>query len=882
MSAGRSLPPKWVDAMLTKFCREEVLENIRGDLYEIYGKRISSHGKRKANLLFIRDVLSLLRPRLIKKVEGNFHLFHLGICKNHFVTSFRIIKHNALFSVLNVAGLAISMSSGLLMILLLSELYSFDDLHEKGERIYRVTTSRKPLLQGEPENFSTAMHWIGKQIEEQIPEVEQVLVLDREMTADLKLEDKGIAVNGFYTTPSFLEVFSFNLKRGNPRTVFQEPGSIVLTESSARKLFGDVDPLEKIVSVDDNPDFQVGRITGIVQDPPANSHLNFEALVSMKTVENSLAPRRRHFQNNPGSYAQSYVYVVLARDANVAAIESAMAAMTADLNKDRVPSRLSLQPMSEFITSEAGLKPGPTFSQEKITMMSVLTLLVIMSACFNYTNLSLARALRRSKEISIRKITGATRFQIFSQFIIEATLLSLFAMIVASGIFLLIKPEFLNLGIMKSGTRAMFMLSIFPIHIVYFLLFAIAVGFLAGLFPALVLSKLKPKPMFNDANRIKMFSGISLRQTLITSQIALSIGLIMCSLIVHRQYKYVLNFDLGYETKNIVNVHIHRDYINALENEFDKIPEVLGTSRSSMVLGTGEMMPADAMPEDRSDTIMFSCNYIDNRYLDMHGFKIVAGNGFPSQSIPTELPTTIIVNETFVKALGLRSPQEAIGKYIWYFDEIKLEIHGVVRDFISKSLNTEAPQAFGFINSSAGDTQILGVKIAGKDLLATMQKIEKVYSELDPVHPFEAMFYDEQIAKAYDTSRTTYLLVSFLAFLAVSISTMGLLGIAVFSREAKMKEICIRKVLGAGVRSLMFMISRNFLIMIVVAASFAIPVTLYIVDKIILGDFLYRANIGLVEILSGLMIVLFIAVLSVGWQLRTAAVQNPADLLREE
>jgi putative ABC transport system permease protein len=290
----------------------------------------------------------------------------------------------------------------------------------------------------------------------------------------------------------------------------------------------------------------------------------------------------------------------------------------------------------------------------------------------------------------------------------------------------------------------------------------------------------------------------------------------------------------------------------------------------------------DAMPEDRSDTIMFNCNYIDSKYLKMHGFELLAGTGFLTPLEDEEIQNSIIVNEGFLKALELGSPEEAIGKQIWYFDEVKLKIQGVVKDFVSKSLDAESPGAFGFLNGGMDENKILGVKIASNDLLTTLAKLEKSYKELDSVHPFEATFYDDQIANTYQDSKTTYTLISFLAFLAITISSLGLLGMAIFTIETRMKEISVRKVLGAEIMNLILLLSRSFLVMMAIAAAIAIPVTRYIVDVVILKNFLYRTEIGFIETLSGLVIVLLIGGLTVGWQVRRAAVQNPADILRDE
>jgi putative ABC transport system permease protein len=880
MKTKHSLPPQWADKLLSLFCKEEALENIQGDLHEVHQKRVAMHGRRKANLLYFRDVLSVLRPRLVKS-GGRRSLNHYGIFKNYLTTSVRSIKHNALFSGINVAGLAVSMSVGIVMIVLLSELYSFDNFHENKDRIYRVTTSRKALLQGEPDFFASAPHYIADHLEGQVSGIEEILVLDRDLTADLKTDDKGIAIKGYYASPSFFDVLSFKLKKGNPKTALENPGAIVLTESVAKKLFGDLDPINKTIAVENNPDFRVGMITGIIADPPVNSHLDFEALVSMKTIDNSLVERRRN-RRNPGHYAQNYVYLVLKEGASVADIEASMADIMAAYNSQAAPNTLSLQSMEEFVTRDAGLPPGPIFSKNKIDMMMGLTLIVLLSACFNYTNLSLVRGLRRSKEICVRKITGAKRLQVFSQFMTEAVLLSLLALTASIGLFFLIKPEFLRLPYLTTGNRAVFLLDIAPVQLFYFLFFTVIVGCIAGFFPALILSKLKASALFNDASKIKFFSGVSARQSLITCQMALSIGLIMCAVMTHKQYEYALNYDLGYDTKNIVNITLHGNYGDVLENEYAKMSEVAGTSRSSVILGTRNLMPADAMSEDQSDTIMFSCNYIDSKYLDMHGFRLVAGTGFINDPTGEATQNTIVVNEQFLNALNLGSPEEAVGKYVWYFGEERLKIQGVVGDFISMSLDAEAPEAFGFLNRPADGNGLLGVKIASGNLLATMQALEKIYKKMDPVHPFEATFYDDQIARAYEDSRATYTVISFLAFLAISISTLGLLGMAVFTIETRMKEISIRKVLGTGVTNLMVLLSRNFLVMVTVAAAIAIPASVYIVDELILNEFLYRTETGLMEILSGLLTLLFIGVVTVGWQVRRAAVQNPADLLRDE
>ncbi|MEM1407624.1 MAG: ABC transporter permease [Bacteroidota bacterium] len=881
-SDKHSVPPKWPLKLLRLFIKKRYLEEIEGDMEERFQDNLEAFSVKKARRLYAWDTIKLLRATLVKSLSGDIQLNHYGMFKNYLKTSVRNIKRHALFSGINIIGLAISMSIGIFMIVLLSELQSFDAFHDKKDRTYRVTTSRQGLFHGEETYLATASHYIGDQIEHRIPEVEDVLVLRRKLSAELTADEKSIPTSGYYATASFFDVFSFKLLKGNPKTALKTPGAIILTASTAKRLFRDSDPIGKTVGVDGNSDFETGIITGIVEDPPTNSHITFEMLVSMATMENSLVEHRRNIKGNHGHYADSYVYLVLQEDADIVKVESMIADMLADHNSRKAPMTLALEPMGQFVIGGAGFPPGPTFLKRRIDMMIGLTIIVLLSACFNYTNLSLARALRRSKEISVRKVIGGTSLQIFSQFILEAVLLSSMAVILGLGLFFLIKPGFLNLPELSIDGTTIFTLNVTPIHLVYYLLFTLFVGTIAGFFPALTLSKLKATVLFKGASKMKLLSGVNTRQALITFQFALSIGLIVSAMMVHGQYQYLLNYDLGYDTDNIVNIKIQGDYMDLLENEYVKMSEVLGTSRSSVVLGTRNAELGEAFSEDKSDMVMFSTNYIGQNYLNMHEFELIAGTGFQDHLKEGQVQNTLVVNETFLKELNLGDPYEAIGKSIWYFGEQKMQIQGVVKDFISMSLDAEVPKAFAFVKMGATNNGILGVKVESNHLWTTMAKLEKAYKELDPVHPFQATFYDDEIASTYAASKTTYSVISFLALLAISISTLGLLGMTVYTTEGRMKEISIRKVLGAGINSLMLLLSRGFLIMIVLAAVMAIPGSLYIVNNMILSKFLYKAEMGLIETLSGFIIILLIGVLTVGWQVRTATTQNPAELLRNE
>ena len=461
-------------------------------------------------------------------------------------------------------------------------------------------------------------------------------------------------------------------------------------------------------------------------------------------------------------------------------------------------------------------------------------------------------------------------------------MLALIAFVVGLGLFYVIKPEFLNLPNPTAQGHDMFLLNIRFVHLLYFLLFAIVVGCLAGMLPAIFLSKLKARAVFNDATKIKLYSGINLRSILIVFQFAMSISLIMCAVLVYNQYKFSLNYDLGYSTENIVNIRVQGDYVELLEQEYAKIPEVVATSKTSMVLGIGGDGLSAGMMQTENIGKPALVSFVDQNFLDMHELELVAGTSFMNPVVDGGDNKYIVVNEGLIRELQLGTPEEAVGKTIFY-NGAKVSILGVVKDFIGIALTKKLFDSFAFVYSNGTEQyHSLAVKIQSSNLITTIDKLEKSYQVLDPIHSFEANFYEDKIAKTYEAEKATYTIISFLAFLAISISTLGLLGMAVFNTESRMKEICIRKVLGADAKNLVLLLSRGFLVMIAVAGVIAIPTTLYLVDDRILNDFIFRAEVGLVEMFSGFVIVLLIGVLTITWQTKEAATQNPADLLRDE
>ncbi|GAB5529998.1 MAG: ABC transporter permease [Roseivirga sp.] len=885
-------PLPFSERFLSWLVKAEYLEEIIGDLLE-YKDEIQEQPRWKRGILYWFHVFNFLQPWALKKFSGSQKLNNYGMFQNYLKTSFRSLKKNALFSFINVIGLAISMSIGILMILMLTEINGFDSFHKNKGHIYRLTSNK--VMFGQEMDMSSASHFIGAEIEKKVPGVEHVLILRPGMSANLVTEAGPISITGLYATPSFFDVFSFELVKGNKETALLDPNNIILTETTARKLFGDADPMGKALDLESTGGFQnrtiKGVISGVMPDPPVNSHLRFEALVSHATYDQPATGRgwSRDYKTDPEAFHDSFVYLVLNEETKTEDVEAALPAIMEAYNATQdTPLTHGLQPLDTFITSDKYRnQTGTRFSAQQLNIMLGLTLVVLLSAAFNYTNLSLARALRRSKEVGVRKVAGATKSQIFSQFIVEAVMLSTFALVAGVIMFVFLKPVFLNLPDATARGYAVFTLDFTPLGVLYIVLFALTVGLLAGLLPATFLSKLKTNEVLKGVGKVKLFSGMTLRKGLTVLQFALSIGLIMSAVLMNKQYQFALNYDLGFESENIINIRTRGDYTDLLENDINAMSEVLATSRSIMTMGTGGATLIIAENEDKSQSSILMYNSIDHKYLDMHNYELLAGTGFHKALAEGETNDKIIVNEHLLGVLELGTPDEALGKIIHGRSQ-DYKIIGVVKDFVNISLNVAGSEilenkSFGFTQHNPGQANmLLAVKFRSEDLAGMMQKLEASFRRFDPVNPFEARLYEEEIAATYKSQKTTFTIISFLAFLAISIATLGLLGMAVFTTETRIKEISIRKVLGAGINRLVMLLSRGFILMIVIAAAIAIPLARYLINDRLLSDFVEKAQFGVFDFLSGFIAVLLIGFLTIGWQILQATRKNPAETLRTE
>ena len=424
-------------------------------------------------------------------------------------------------------------------------------------------------------------------------------------------------------------------------------------------------------------------------------------------------------------------------------------------------------------------------------------------------------------------------------------------------------------------------LELTPSIFTYFIVFSVVVGGMAGFFPAVFLSKLQAVKVLKDAGSTAIFKKINMRKVLIVVQFTLSLVFIISATIAYRQYNFALAFDLGFKTENVLNVRIQNNDVNKVVAAFSTIPEISGISKSLMIPSVGSKYGDRIKYIDPLDSATIFYNNIDENYIPLLNHELIAGSNFESRP-EQETEESIILNETALKRFNIGTPEQAIDKSITLGSGAgnKIRIRGVVKDFHYAQLKDEI-ESFGF-RYNPSRYEYVNLKIKSTDVVATMDKLEKAWQELDNVHEFSATFYDERIERAYASYSVLFRIIGFLAFLTISIAAMGLLGMAVYTAETRLKEISIRKVLGASQGNLAKLLAKGFMWLLIISAAIAVPATYFIFDSVVLADTVNKQTIGALELLSGVILIFTIGFLTIGSQTWKAAKSNPADTLRSE
>jgi len=789
--------------------------------------------------------------------------------RNFLKTAIRNLSKNKFFTTLNVIGLGLGMSLSLLFIALLAFLSRFDNFHPNGDRIYRVTTQlydkqENPRLASAPAGL---IHYI-----KDFSGVEKVIRIHRSLYGNAVYEEKKIELEGYFADPGFFEMFNYPLLKGSKATAISSPNTIVLSETEATKIFGDKDPMGETINIEG---YGIFMITGIFKDLPENTHMQFGAIASYSTLLSYSKVTSADEKEGWTSFRGSFIYMLLHKDANRDNLTSFLNGIAKERYAQQdITAGFKLQALDEIIPGPELSDPiGPNWSYLLLFITGAITLIVLIPACTNYINLSISQSLERMKEIGVRKVVGGQKKQIIMQFVIESITIVLVELIVSYVIYDVIRRDFLSQMIETSP------MDLSPTWQTFlgFLLFALIVGALAGLVPAVYFSKLSPIVALKG-KEVKTSGRSYFRKFVLTFQFILSLGFIMAVVIMMRQYKYSVNFDLGFEQQQVLDVNLQNVDPQIFKNEFQKLPKVQRISLSSHILGIGSAAERFMKTTDRLDSIAITSMSVDDAFISNMKLSFLAGNNFSQNK--SDNSRFIIVNEEFVKVLHLKEPSAAINTLITLTDSSEFRIAGVLKSFHYSGLKDAIapfffeynPQKFVYAN----------IKLQGHDALESITAMEKLWKKIGGQGKFTVQLFSDEIKEAYSFYIMIMKFWGFLGLLAITVACLGLLGTVSFTIKKRVKEIGIRKVLGASVKNLVFLLSKNFVILMVIASTITIPVMYLLFTHLLTNTQYYSIKIGFIEIFVSLMIMLFLGLATVLSQTLKAANANPVDNLKTE
>lgn len=791
--------------------------------------------------------------------------------KNYLKIAFRFLLKHKTYSALNIFGLALGMACSLLILLYVVDELNYDQFHEKSDRIYRIVSDVSVVQPGP----------LARVLREDVAEVQEVTRMYSESlwgrSGLISHGEKHFYTDGFLMAdPNFFEVFSFQFITGDAKTALADPSSIVITEDMARKYFGSKNPVGEILTFENSFDF---RVSAIIENVPRQSHFTFGFVVPL---ENYLTVR-----NDPNGLEQWYnhafvTYLTLSPNGDPVELERKLPEIMEKGRGEKYEFQLSLQPITEIhLHSHLRRELSANSDIRYIFIFSSVAILVLLIACINFMNLTTARSTTRAKEIGLRKVVGAQRTQLIRQFLSESVLFSVFSLLVALGLVKLILPAF---NALTAKDITLLQGDLFG-AVILLLVFAIGVGLFAGSYPALVLSAFKPvkilKGVFVETSGRHKKQG--LRSLLIIVQFAVSIGLIICTAVISEQMAYIQNKNLGFQKEQVVVIPTRRsqevvEKIEILKNEVANHPAVLDAALSSHTPGNGLFRREIRIAGVTGDKpLPVYTLWLDHDFFATYQIELVAGRPF-SKTVSSDMTSAVILNETAIKALGLASAEEALGKTV-KTDSKTAQVIGVTQDFHFMSLHEKIPPMAMHITPSRFYN--ISARIGTDNVSATLAFFEQKWHDLFPSRPFEYFFVDTDYDQQYRTEQRLSTLFKLFSGLAIVIACLGLLGLAAVITAQKTKEISIRKVLGASEMNLVVLLSRDFTKLAILANLIAWPLAYFGMQKW-LEDFAYKISMGYGVFVVAAILALVIVWLTVGSHAMKAALVNPVDALRCE
>ncbi|MEM6633384.1 MAG: ABC transporter permease [Bacteroidota bacterium] len=866
-------PPKWANRFLTWFCSSDFLEEVQGDIYETYYRNVEVLGKKRANRRFVWDVLRFFNYSTIKGNNGwKRYNPNLAMYGNYFKSAFRNFSRNKAFTFLNVLGLTLGLTSSLLIGLWVYDELTYDTYLPETERVHQVMAN---MPSGdEMETWIETPQPLAGLVDSLIPEIDQATYMWAwEEESLIEFGDKSLKEKGIKCGSNFFEVLPFPFVQGDPRQALVNPDGIVISESFASRLKGPDWYKQSLLGETFilNQEHEV-QVSGVFKDIPPNATHKVDFFVSVDKTND-------HW----GNYNYK-TYIKVLPNADLVEVEQKIFQLYKEKKEMGDPGMIDwdsgvgifLHPFRKMYLYgkfENGKAVGGRISYVRI--LGIAGLIILLIACVNYMNLSTAQSLKRAKEIGVRKVIGARKAHLVSQFTIEALLLTFIAVGMALFLTQWLLPGFNSL----IGKK---------LHIGYeslttwtlLLTFGLITGLLAGSYPAFFLSSFKVLSILKGTNRFS-FSNLLLRKGLVVFQFTISLLLIVCTLGVHLQLSYFRSKDLGFNRSQVIYKYLTREEMKqkeALSAELAQSPYIKNYTftSSQMIRPNRRASDPSWKGKDPQNSQVFTILYTDDQFVNTFDIPIVKGNNFSPEIRTDSVKATFLINEMAAEIMGMEEP---IGELIDMGGYYEGPIVGVVKDFHQNSLHL--PIEPMVIENKPEYAFLLMVKSQSGAVGRSLKDLETIQKKFSPDIPMEYFFLDQEYEKLYKSEQVVGTLSSFAAALAIIVSCLGLFGLALFTTKTRTREISIRKVLGASLLQITNLLTKDYLQLIVLSLALAIPLSLYFLQQW-LNQFAFQTELKpWIFIVSSLM-VLFVSFLSVFQQALQTALTNPAEHLHGE
>ena len=867
-------PLRWADRLLERFCAPQLLEEVLGDLHERFHRRVQQVGEAKARRLYYREVLAHLRPSVIKRQSYQpTKPIPMDMLKNYLTIAIRNLSKHQSFAIINIAGLTLGISCALFIFMIVRFELSFDTFHSQAYRIYRVISGSTP---GDPASYGTGTpHGLSSILEQVFPEVEKVGVIYHLNTKKTQIEVNNELLNApqtYFVTPAFFEMFDFAWLAGNPQQSLSQPGQVVISQTLAKQYFPGVAMGQRIRL---NNEFDL-IISGILQDVPENTDFPVQIAVSHATFAASEQFQEAYSVSHGSAY---HTYLLLNEQASPAALEAKFPAIVEKyLGKETAEKFLAhtLQPLRDVHFNEAF--SGGNFSNRAIAKASLWSLsliggFILIMASINFVNLATAQAIRRSKEVGIRKVMGSTRRQLFLQFIGETFTLTFIATLLSLALVFLLLPQLTSLLDVPLDENVFFHSNV----LLWLSVQCVVVSLLAGCYPAIVLSGFKPVLVIKNALSYRPSGGLLLRKGLITFQFVITQVLIIATLVVVSQNHYFRTQSLGYNQEAVLTVEVPENEpqkIETLRNSLSQYPEIqdVSFSMNAPSATSNKWFNFFYHASDPQEGKLVEVKPVDEQYLALYDIKLLAGDSLRKGD------SDILVNEAFLKEIGMADPQDALQEVVTIGGQ-DVTIKGVVQDFHTLSLHEEInPLMMVYMEDKF---QLASIRIPMAEAQEAIALVERQWKEAFPQYYFSYQFLDDDLASWYEKERNTSRLLSLFAGIAIFISCLGLYGLISFITAQKTKEVGIRKVLGATVSHIVYLFTKDFVLLVAIAFGIAAPIGYYFMQQW-LSDFTYKIDLSWWMFAVAALVGIVIAVITISFQSIKAALANPVDSLRNE